>query len=372
MSQISFSDAEYAGKRKKTRRKVFLEEMERVVPWKALLGVISPHYPVAGRGRRPYPMESMRALRLEADLHGDRAVERGRAERHLAGERLVEVGGHLVALDGARDRDSFAQRGQRLGVIDVGEIGQEVGNPCGDPQWPRAAAVAERVAPALARKAQVGENRPARDGALGDQRALPVVELAGAVFARLQRGVAPHRIAEIDRDLRVDPERIGGGSEVARRTRHRQGLAGDALCALVVRMAPAEFGVHQVEAQDEGALLLGIERRLRDEFARLAYQLGSSLAVALAQVPRQRHQGLKAARAEGGEGALLSLQLLLVDDEGIDTALTLAGMRCASPDFTPSASLIAQRTGRRHPDGAPCRPHAGSDRDRHHDGEPFE
>ena len=30
MSQISFSDAEYAGKRKKTRREVFLEEMELV------------------------------------------------------------------------------------------------------------------------------------------------------------------------------------------------------------------------------------------------------------------------------------------------------------------------------------------------------
>ena len=28
MSQLSFSDAEYAGKRKKTRREVFLEEME--------------------------------------------------------------------------------------------------------------------------------------------------------------------------------------------------------------------------------------------------------------------------------------------------------------------------------------------------------
>ena len=37
MGQISFSDAEYAGKRKKTRREVFLEEMELVVPWKALL-----------------------------------------------------------------------------------------------------------------------------------------------------------------------------------------------------------------------------------------------------------------------------------------------------------------------------------------------
>ena len=54
MSQISFSDAEYAGKRKKTRREVFLEEMEQVVPWKALLALIEPHYPVAGRGRRPW------------------------------------------------------------------------------------------------------------------------------------------------------------------------------------------------------------------------------------------------------------------------------------------------------------------------------
>ena len=40
MGQISFSDAEYAGKRKKTRREVFLEEMELVVPWKALLALI--------------------------------------------------------------------------------------------------------------------------------------------------------------------------------------------------------------------------------------------------------------------------------------------------------------------------------------------
>jgi hypothetical protein len=59
MGQISFADAEYAGKRKKTRREVFLEEMELVVPWKALLKVIEPFYPAAGRARRPYPPESM-------------------------------------------------------------------------------------------------------------------------------------------------------------------------------------------------------------------------------------------------------------------------------------------------------------------------
>lgn len=64
MSQISFADAEHAGKRKKTRREVFLEEMELVVPWKALLKLIEPHYPVAGRGRRPYPLESILRVHL--------------------------------------------------------------------------------------------------------------------------------------------------------------------------------------------------------------------------------------------------------------------------------------------------------------------
>lgn len=64
MNQISFADAEQAGKRKKTRREVFLAEMELVVPWKALLKVIEPHYPVAGRGRRPYPLQAMLRVHL--------------------------------------------------------------------------------------------------------------------------------------------------------------------------------------------------------------------------------------------------------------------------------------------------------------------
>ena len=64
MSQISFADAEYAGKRKKTRREVFLEEMELVVPWKVLFKIIEPHYPMAGRGRRPYALESMLRVHL--------------------------------------------------------------------------------------------------------------------------------------------------------------------------------------------------------------------------------------------------------------------------------------------------------------------
>ena len=77
MGQISFADAEYAGKRKKIRREVFLEEMELVVPWKPLLKVIEPHYPTAGRGRRPYPLESILRVHLTQNwfTYSDPAME---------------------------------------------------------------------------------------------------------------------------------------------------------------------------------------------------------------------------------------------------------------------------------------------------------
>jgi IS5 family transposase len=64
MDQMSFGDAEYAAKRKKTRRELFLEEMELIVPWKSLLDLIEPLYPMAGNGRRPYPLEKMLRVHL--------------------------------------------------------------------------------------------------------------------------------------------------------------------------------------------------------------------------------------------------------------------------------------------------------------------
>src|SRR5688572_29806966 len=58
--QLTFGDAEGLGKRKRTRREIFLAEMEQVVPWKALLALIEPHYPKKGRpGRQPYPLATM-------------------------------------------------------------------------------------------------------------------------------------------------------------------------------------------------------------------------------------------------------------------------------------------------------------------------
>ncbi|QJQ11444.1 IS5 family transposase [Pseudomonas putida] len=64
MSQMSFSDFEYAGKRKQTRRERFLAEMEQVVPWSGLMALIEPHYPKAGGGRKPYPLETMLRIHL--------------------------------------------------------------------------------------------------------------------------------------------------------------------------------------------------------------------------------------------------------------------------------------------------------------------
>jgi IS5 family transposase len=44
---------------KKTRRAMFLEEMEQVVPWGKLCTLIEAHYPKAGNGRHPVGLERM-------------------------------------------------------------------------------------------------------------------------------------------------------------------------------------------------------------------------------------------------------------------------------------------------------------------------
>jgi IS5 family transposase len=44
---------------KKTKRALFLEEMEQVVPWAKLCGLIEPHYPTGSNGRPPVGVERM-------------------------------------------------------------------------------------------------------------------------------------------------------------------------------------------------------------------------------------------------------------------------------------------------------------------------
>jgi len=59
--QLSFASLDFAAKKKRTKRDVFLAEMAAVVPWDALEAVIAPHYPKLGPqgGRRPFPLIAM-------------------------------------------------------------------------------------------------------------------------------------------------------------------------------------------------------------------------------------------------------------------------------------------------------------------------
>lgn len=57
--QRSFADLAWAAKGKVTRREKFLAEMDQVIPWSRLIGLIEPHYPKAGDGTQPYPIERM-------------------------------------------------------------------------------------------------------------------------------------------------------------------------------------------------------------------------------------------------------------------------------------------------------------------------
>jgi len=59
MKQITLAAAGFERYAKTTRRAVFLGEMERVVPWPGLCGLIEPFYPKAGNGRPPVGVERM-------------------------------------------------------------------------------------------------------------------------------------------------------------------------------------------------------------------------------------------------------------------------------------------------------------------------
>lgn len=56
-NQLNFSDFEYSQKRKKqTRREIFLEKMDSLVPYDMFCDIIQPYYYKIGNGRQPTPL----------------------------------------------------------------------------------------------------------------------------------------------------------------------------------------------------------------------------------------------------------------------------------------------------------------------------
>ncbi|NQV09820.1 MAG: IS5 family transposase [Cyanobacteria bacterium] len=64
--QLGFTDYEQTYAKKKTRRQIFLEEMEATVPWDSFLALIQPVYykPTGKGGRPPCPLEVMLRIHL--------------------------------------------------------------------------------------------------------------------------------------------------------------------------------------------------------------------------------------------------------------------------------------------------------------------
>jgi IS5 family transposase len=64
MKQLGLDDSGFVKKSKRTRKQQFLEEMDKVIPWEALLRLIETHYPKAGNGRPPLPMDGLPPVRM--------------------------------------------------------------------------------------------------------------------------------------------------------------------------------------------------------------------------------------------------------------------------------------------------------------------
>jgi IS5 family transposase len=97
MKQTTFESLAWKHKGEMTRREHFLAEMDAVIPWKSLIGLIEPHYPKAGNGTQLMPLERM--LRIHFMQHwfnlSDRAMEDSlydsESMRRFAGIELATI-----------------------------------------------------------------------------------------------------------------------------------------------------------------------------------------------------------------------------------------------------------------------------------------
>jgi IS5 family transposase len=123
MKQMTFADAEYAGKRKQTRKELFLIEMDRVVPWQGLITLIEPHYPKGDGGRPAYPLMTMLRVHLLQNWFGysDPAMEEALYEttilRQFAGLSLKRIPDETTILNFRRLLEKHELAAGILGVI---------------------------------------------------------------------------------------------------------------------------------------------------------------------------------------------------------------------------------------------------------------
>jgi transposase, IS5 family len=96
MKQTTFASAAWDRKGKVTRRERFLGEMDAVIPWAPILALIEPHYPKAGNGTQPMPMQRMLRIYFMqqwfnlSDPAAEDALYDSESMRRFAGIELVD------------------------------------------------------------------------------------------------------------------------------------------------------------------------------------------------------------------------------------------------------------------------------------------
>ena len=64
MGQLSFTEAEYSNRRRKTKREDFLDKMDAIAPWQDWVELVKPHYYSNTRGRKAKDIETMLRMYL--------------------------------------------------------------------------------------------------------------------------------------------------------------------------------------------------------------------------------------------------------------------------------------------------------------------
>lgn len=62
--QLTMTDIEYAGRKRPTKRELFLKQMDEIIPWDAWVSYIQPYYPKGKRGRPVKGIEKMLRMYL--------------------------------------------------------------------------------------------------------------------------------------------------------------------------------------------------------------------------------------------------------------------------------------------------------------------
>ena len=111
--QTSFSDLEYAGKKKQTRRERFLAQLQAVTPWAQLEAALAPFYPTGkGPGRPPLGLSRMLRMYVAQQCFGlsDEGIEDAVYDSHAI-RRFIGID---LAREAAPDATTLLKFRRRL------------------------------------------------------------------------------------------------------------------------------------------------------------------------------------------------------------------------------------------------------------------